>query len=177
LCSAGCGGNEKQHCRQNQKHNEEESMGLPIERFVFGNCFGVEGSRLERFSAMRTGCRASEAKTTTAETSCNTHFAYLFLVSGRGFMLIALDESFQDWGTVKGGTTVHFQHSADNRLIGEKRRRRSIIARTTLTLKSCLAESPENGAHERCLAAQAATSSEYRGTVIPHTITDCFELR
>jgi hypothetical protein len=162
---------------ENQKHNEEENVGLLIERFVFGNCFGVEGSRLKRFSAMRTGCRASKAKTTTAETSCKTHCTYLFLVSGRGFMLIALDEFFQDGGAVKGGTTVHFQHSGDDRLISEKRRRRSIIARTTLALKSCLAKSPEDGAHERCLTAQAATSSEYGRTVIPHKITDCFELR
>src|SRR5689334_7275147 len=108
--SVSCGRNEKQHCRQNQKHNEEENVRPLIERLVFGNCFGVEGSRLERFAAMRTGCRVGKAKTTTADTSCKTHSAYLFLVFVRGFMLIALHQCLQDWRAVKGWTTVHFQH-------------------------------------------------------------------
>jgi hypothetical protein len=41
-----------------------------------------------------------------------------FLVFVRGFMLIALDESFQDWLRVEGGTGVHFQHAAHDQLIG-----------------------------------------------------------
>jgi hypothetical protein len=76
--SVSCGRSEKQHCRQNQKHNEEENVGSLIERFVFRNCFGLQDSRLERFSAMRTGCRIGKAKTTTAGTSCNAHFTTSF---------------------------------------------------------------------------------------------------
>src|SRR5689334_21963837 len=104
LCS-GSYGRKKQHCRQTQKRDEEENVGPLIGRLVFGNGFGVEGSGLERFTAMRTGCRVSKAETTTAETPSKTHY-YLFLVSGRGFMLIARDECFQDGATIKSGTTV-----------------------------------------------------------------------
>jgi hypothetical protein len=44
-CASGSGeGEEKEHDRQNQKCNEEESMGLLIERFVFACCFFVEGA-------------------------------------------------------------------------------------------------------------------------------------
>lgn len=97
-------------------------MGLPIERFLFAGCFFVERTWLETFAAMRAGCRVDKAKTTTAETSCKTHFAYLFLVFVRGFMLIALEEFFQDWLRVKGGTSVHFQHAAHDQPIGVDRR-------------------------------------------------------
>ena len=120
--SRGREGDEKQHRRQNQKCNEEKSMGLPIERFFFARCFFGERTWQEIFAAMRAGCRVGKAKTTTAETSCKTHFAYRFLVYVRSFMLIALDEFFQDWLRVKGGTGVHFQHAADDQLIGIERR-------------------------------------------------------
>jgi len=46
---------------------------------------------------------------------------YLFLVSGRGFMLIALDQCFQDWRAIKGWATVHFQHAAYNQLVSVNR--------------------------------------------------------
>ena len=58
----------------------------------------------------------------TTETSWKTHFAYRFLVFVRSFMLIALDESFQDWLRVEGRTGVHFQHAAHDQLIGVERR-------------------------------------------------------
>lgn len=92
-------------------------MGSLIERFVFLRCFFVERTWLEGFPAMRAGCRVGKAETTTAGTSCETHFAYLFLVFVCGFMLIALHQCLQDWRTVKRWTTVHFQHAADNQLI------------------------------------------------------------
>jgi hypothetical protein len=94
-------------------------MGLPIERFVFAGCFFFERTWLEIFAPMRAGCCVGKAKTT--ETSCKTHFAYRFLVFIRSFMLIALDESFQDWLRVKGRTGVHFQHAANDQLIGIER--------------------------------------------------------
>ena len=91
-----------------------------IECFVFARCFFVERTWQEIFAAMRTGRRVGKAKTT--ETSCKTHFAYRFLVFTRSFMLIALDESIQNWRRVKGGFGVHFQHAADNQLIRVERR-------------------------------------------------------
>jgi len=97
-------------------------MGSLIERFVFVLRFFVERTWRETLATMRAGCRVGKAKTTTAETSCKTHFAYLFLVSVRGFMLIALHQCLQDWRAVKGWTTVHFQHAADNQLISVNRR-------------------------------------------------------
>ena len=95
-------------------------MGLPIERFVFACCFFVERTWLEIRAAMRASRRVGKAKTT--ETSCKTHFAYRFLVFVRSFMLIALDESFQDGLRVEGRTGVHFQHAAHDQLIGVERR-------------------------------------------------------
>ena len=91
-----------------------------IECFVFARCFFVERTWQEIFAAMRAACRVGKAKTT--ETSCKTHFAYHFLVFVCSFMLIALDESFQDWLRVEGRTGVHFQHAAHDQLIGVERR-------------------------------------------------------
>jgi len=48
--------------------------------------------------------------------------AAFFLVFVRSFMLIALDESFQDGLRVEGRTGVHFQHAAHDQLIGVERR-------------------------------------------------------
>ena len=97
-------------------------MGLSIERFIFGRCFFVERTWQEVFAAMLAGRCVGKAETTTAETLCKTHFAYRFLVFLRSFMLIALDELFQDWLRVKGRTGVHFQHAADDQLISIERR-------------------------------------------------------
>ena len=96
-------------------------MGLPIERFIFVRCFFVERTWQEIFAAMLAGCRVGKAKTTTAETSCKTHFSYRFLVFVRDFVLIALDEFFQDGLRVKSRTGVHFQHATDDQLIGVER--------------------------------------------------------
>jgi hypothetical protein len=169
-------GKEKQHQRPNQKCYEEESMGLLIERFVFARCFFVERTWLETFAAMRAGCRVGKAKTAAAETWCKTHFAYLFLVLVGGFTLIAVYEFFQDRPRVKGGMSVHFQHASHDQMIGVDRRLGTIIVSATFGLDSRVTETPEHGSHQRGLAAQAATSKKYRGAVIPHKVTNLFEL-
>jgi hypothetical protein len=78
-------GNKKQCQRQDEKCKQEESMGSVIELFVFLRCFFVERTWLEGFPAMRARCRVGKAETTTAETSCETHFGYLFL----GFVVLS----------------------------------------------------------------------------------------
>jgi hypothetical protein len=87
---------EEQYSWQRQKRSEEKSMGFPVERFVFSNCFGLERPRFERCSAILLG-------------------------TALDFILIALYQFFQDWSTVKGRTTILFQRAADHRLISENR--------------------------------------------------------
>jgi hypothetical protein len=91
-------------------------------------------------------------------------------------ILIAVYEVLQDWRRVKGRTTVRFQHPAYDRLIGEDRRCGSVIVGATLSLDSGVTETPKDNSHQSGLAAQPATSPEYRGPVTPDAIADFPEL-
>jgi len=61
---------------------------------------------------MWTGRRVGKAKTMTAQTLCEIHFLSVFLATVPDLILIALDEFFQDWRTVKGRASVQFEHAA-----------------------------------------------------------------